>query len=706
MRFMFIAVVCLACAGAIRAQDDPTCQGGDGLLDATVIASLPFFAEGTTTGYADDFDAWCKSGDELAPDVVYVYTPEQDGEITIDLCGSNFNTVVYVLDAEGSYHRCNDDRLDQGTCSSWTSRLDRVPVAAGLEHFIVVDGAYASSHGFYDLTVVDYEPYEFQPPWYAETEDEPPLVDGYVDTYNGGCDAEDPEFQHHPFDPAFAYNASLHGRSGWYGDGAGGTLRDSDWYWVSIYAQGELNLTIEATETCRVYWYEVGYSCDELVLGGSMAVSPGYVNEMVIQGPYASYIRVAVRPYNPTPPDGTHHEFEYLLGVRYDGGRERPFPTPLGDQCLDAPVISHTRNRLSAPMSEFGDDHAPHGVCVDSASVDNDGLAQIYLYEGQRIQVGFTDIWYPEPAAGGFRAIDICFYLVTDARLTPGSCVDAHCGVYSEYGFGHTYTAPQSAWYYLICDLQDPYSWAGANVTFPPGSSYLAPPPPPPGDGCDTAPLIAHGPFSFSGDLADATNQLDPGRDGCLDDPDVHWTGGDVVYRVDFAAGDRLTADLDAVGDWDAALYLVSDCEEPMGACVASGLHLQHTALEDQSLWLVVDSWGIGPRAFTLNGSLDSVTAAPEASLAPGLTSIQPNPCNPSTTVEYALSRPSPVTLAVFDLRGRLVRTLVDADRPAGPHEVRWNGDDIRGRQVSSGVYIVRLETNDTVQTRSLSILR
>ena len=67
-----------------------------------------------------------------------------------------------------------------------------------------------------------------------------------------------------------------------------------------------------------------------------------------------------------------------LLGVRWDDGWERPYPTLLGDQILDAPVISHTRNRIYGSVAAFEDDHAPHEVCADSATVAGDGLAQLF----------------------------------------------------------------------------------------------------------------------------------------------------------------------------------------------------------------------------------------------------------------------------------------------------------------------------------------
>ena len=59
-----------------------------------------------------------------------------------------------------------------------------------------------------------------------------------------------------------------------------------------------------------------------------------------------------------------------------------------------------------------------------------------------------------------------------------------------------------------------------------------------------------------------------------------------------------------------------------------------------------------------------------------------PNPMSDGTTIEYGLARASAVSLAVYDLGGREVRTLVDAVVPAGQWRVHWGGDDSRGRRV------------------------
>jgi hypothetical protein len=70
-----------------------------------------------------------------------------------------------------------------------------------------------------------------------------------------------------------------------------------------------------------------------------------------------------------------------------------------------------------------------------------------------------------------------------------------------------------------------------------------------------------------------------------------------------------------------------------------------------------------------------------------------PNPFNPRTTIEYAVPHAGRVRLAIVDLRGRCVRTLVDGTQPAGRRSAVWAGRDDVGRRLPTGVYLAVLET-------------
>ncbi|MFH2037430.1 MAG: FlgD immunoglobulin-like domain containing protein [Candidatus Zixiibacteriota bacterium] len=83
-----------------------------------------------------------------------------------------------------------------------------------------------------------------------------------------------------------------------------------------------------------------------------------------------------------------------------------------------------------------------------------------------------------------------------------------------------------------------------------------------------------------------------------------------------------------------------------------------------------------------------------------------PNPFNPSTTIEYSLSRRTDVKLSVFNILGRKVTTLVNENQAAGPHAVSWSGTDTDGEPVASGIYFYRLEADDIIETRKMVLLK
>lgn len=106
--------------------------------------------------------------------------------------------------------------------------------------------------------------------------------------------------------------------------------------------------------------------------------------------------------------------------------------------------------------------------------------------------------------------------------------------------------------------------------------------------------------------------------------------------------------------------------------------------------WAVLGGfWEAGTVAVGLPGEDPDGTAP---ALAFRLHAAVPNPFNPSTQIAFDLPEPAPVYLAVYDLRGALVRLLVAAPLAAGRQVAVWDGRDDAGRGVASGVYFVRLD--------------
>ncbi|MEZ5065100.1 MAG: FlgD immunoglobulin-like domain containing protein [bacterium] len=99
-------------------------------------------------------------------------------------------------------------------------------------------------------------------------------------------------------------------------------------------------------------------------------------------------------------------------------------------------------------------------------------------------------------------------------------------------------------------------------------------------------------------------------------------------------------------------------------------------------------------------------TDAPVAALGETGVSIEPNPFASSTRLSFSSRREGPARVTVLDVRGRAVRTLLDAAVPAGRSEVQWDGRDDAGEAVATGVYFVRVETVDGETTRKVTHLR
>ncbi len=83
-----------------------------------------------------------------------------------------------------------------------------------------------------------------------------------------------------------------------------------------------------------------------------------------------------------------------------------------------------------------------------------------------------------------------------------------------------------------------------------------------------------------------------------------------------------------------------------------------------------------------------------------------PNPFNPTTSIPYAVPSGGRATLSIYDVNGRLVRTLVDEHVSTGAHTALWDGTDDIGRDVGSGVYVYRLQGGDDVIARRLTLIR
>ena len=89
-----------------------------------------------------------------------------------------------------------------------------------------------------------------------------------------------------------------------------------------------------------------------------------------------------------------------------------------------------------------------------------------------------------------------------------------------------------------------------------------------------------------------------------------------------------------------------------------------------------------------------------------GISSTYPNPFNPSASIRFAIDKAGQVELTVYNIMGQKVRTLVDEQRLPGTYEVTWNGRDGQGGEVASGMYFVRLRSDDRTSSKKMLLLR
>lgn len=83
-----------------------------------------------------------------------------------------------------------------------------------------------------------------------------------------------------------------------------------------------------------------------------------------------------------------------------------------------------------------------------------------------------------------------------------------------------------------------------------------------------------------------------------------------------------------------------------------------------------------------------------------------PNPFNPSTTIDYTVPRKSQVNLAVYNVLGQKVATLVDQEMAAGKYRAVWDGKADSGNPLSSGIYFYKFEADNFVKTSKMVMLK
>lgn len=192
-----------------------------------------------------------------------------------------------------------------------------------------------------------------------------------------------------------------------------------------------------------------------------------------------------------------------------------------------------------------------------------------------------------------------------------------------------------------------------------------------------------------------------------------------VVHEVQFGEGGMAAC----VGDSGGSIYLVKigNCQTPCVLAPECINGLPTGIVSADSITLTFDvgcgskTGGAGENEFYFDdspaGADPAALSKQESSSGPihgyQLNQNYPNPFNAGTTISFNVADDGgQVTLAIFNVQGQLVKTLVDRHLAAGPHEITWDGTDTRGSAVASGVYLYRLTAGEYIETKKMSLIK
>ncbi len=125
----------------------------------------------------------------------------------------------------------------------------------------------------------------------------------------------------------------------------------------------------------------------------------------------------------------------------------------------------------------------------------------------------------------------------------------------------------------------------------------------------------------------------------------------------------------------------------------------------DPNAW-AMDRGDLRRRGYHYTSAVLDVAPDTKVPLEFGLNSVYPNPFNPTTTIHFSIEKKEPVRLMVYDLLGREVKTLWSGSENPGNYSVTWNGTNSLGGHVSSGVYLLRLESGNRTAIKKVLLLK
>lgn len=281
-------------------------EGGETIATAIPIIALPFNDDGFTCDNVNDYDVACLDP-STSPDVVYSYTPAVNQIVDINLCGSNYDTKVFVFEnSPGAPIDCNDDQyypLD--FCGAWVSAIFNLSLTGGNTYYIVIDG-WGGDCGNYNISVT-VSPDCSACLYCTIPEGEGDIPNGGTDTFNGGCQSPGNHFS------PLMLNQVICGRNNTYIDAGGISRRDTDWYeitldepgtlYVSGYAEYSFRLSIRPRlcPAAPLITNGLGEGCELITISANL--------------PAGTYIIWALPTFTSGMPEGQNYNFVATLNT-------------------------------------------------------------------------------------------------------------------------------------------------------------------------------------------------------------------------------------------------------------------------------------------------------------------------------------------------------------------------------------------------------
>jgi len=170
-----------------------------------------------------------------------------------------------------------------------------------------------------------------------------------------------------------------------------------------------------------------------------------------------------------------------------------------------------------------------------------------------------------------------------------------------------------------------------------------------------------------------------------------------------FYVGIRFPAGPGKLGLGTGAAIGATDVSAPNGSFLASGPDPLVPIVADLSITLLTQ--GVGKAAFSSQQPMHPQSDS-QGTFTTSLFGGSPNPAHPSTAIRFSLAKPMHVRMNVYDVTGRLVRSLLDETLSSGVHQCTWDGRNNRGILASSGTYFTKLRTGEGVFTNKIVLAR